>query len=91
MPLSDKAEKSSMAIRFSWIKQSLEFWDIKYLLTFIKIANLGKLNIRYTYLCRYMFKENGKIIFQDWNSLVNVVCALYTALYLKYTIINSIL
>ena len=34
------------------------------------------------YMCKYMFKENGKIIFQDWNSLV-----LYTALYLKHTII----
>ena len=24
-----KAEKSIRAIRFSWIKQSIEFWDIR--------------------------------------------------------------
>ena len=27
---------------------------------------------------RYIFKENEKRIFQDWNSLVNVVCTLYS-------------
>ena len=58
MPLSDKAEKYIRAIRFSWIKQSLEFWDIR---TTLELGPFKRPINRNAFLFFFRFSAKSKL------------------------------